>query len=223
MDLTLYMIFSILETSAMFYLMFKVFKIDLFPGQILFASAIMAFTSYTLRTFYEQPVIDIFVQNLLMLCFVWMLFRIHIFYAVIITGMTYHTYSIIQFSYYSLLDKMGFFNSSIPYILNTSTFALQSISALTAILIGWLVYNKRKGFDFIPDKPSGRIRLNPRDKVLFAISLPSSFIFTFTVYFTVFLQKPIYMVIIFIYVFILFAYLYFSYKKDRREDEHFSV
>lgn len=79
LDFVLYMVFSILETSAMFYLAFKVFKIDVYPVEMIFASTIMAFVSFVLRNDYEMVLTDVLFQYLLTFCFMWLLFRIHIF------------------------------------------------------------------------------------------------------------------------------------------------
>lgn len=79
LDFVLYMVFSILETTAMFYLAFKVFKIDVYPKEILFAGALMAFVSYVLRNDYGLILTDVAIQYLLTFCFLWLLFRIHIF------------------------------------------------------------------------------------------------------------------------------------------------
>lgn len=43
LDFILFMIFSILETYAMFFLAFKIFKIDLYHKEMVFASFIMGF------------------------------------------------------------------------------------------------------------------------------------------------------------------------------------
>ncbi|QQZ60832.1 hypothetical protein JI735_31030 [Paenibacillus sonchi] len=49
LEFVLFMVFSVLETYAMFYLAFKVFKIDIYFKEILFASLLMGFISYVLR------------------------------------------------------------------------------------------------------------------------------------------------------------------------------
>lgn len=102
MDIVLYMGFSILEVCAMFYMIFRIFKIDIMVKEFIFASTIMAFISYVLRAEYQLPYVDVMIQASLMLSFMWMLFRIHIFYATILTGMAYQIYMLIQTMYYFL-------------------------------------------------------------------------------------------------------------------------
>lgn len=43
LDFVLFIILSVLESSALFYLGFKLFKIDLYSKEIIFAGIIMAF------------------------------------------------------------------------------------------------------------------------------------------------------------------------------------
>ena len=67
MDIVLYMGFSILEVCAMFYMIFRIFKIDIMVKEFIFASTIMAFISYVLRAEYQLPYVDVMIQASLML------------------------------------------------------------------------------------------------------------------------------------------------------------
>lgn len=219
-DFIYFMIFSMLETCAMFYLMFKLFKIDLLPKEMLLSAVVMSFTSHTLRTMYGFLYLDVIVQFGLMLCFVWMLFRIHIFYAGIMTGMAYQAYALIQTSSYFLFAQLERFSIPFPNVSSISLYILQAFSAGTAFLIGWWVSEKRKGFDFVPDKPSVRIRMKKRDVVLLALNLPSFLVIVLTMYLIENVQR-IYYGIPFVYAAVLALYLHLSYKKDRNQDEDF--
>ncbi|WP_213583786.1 hypothetical protein [Paenibacillus sp. J2TS4] len=206
----------------MFYFIFVLFKIDIYPKEMIFASLIMSFISYVLRTVYELPQMDVIVQVLLMFCFIWLLFKIHVFYAAILTGMAYQAYMFIQGLYYFIMDSAGLFDVGLPYILSICTFVLQTLSAATAIGIGYFLSIKRKGFDFVPDKPSGKIAVKTWEKVLFALNIPSVIIVLLTMYFASNLST-LFFVVPLVNAIILYGYLYFAYKKDRAEDEHFSV
>lgn len=188
--------------------MFKVFKIDIFHKEIIFSSILMSGISYTLRMDYNVAGLDVAIQIILMFLLVWMLFRIHIFYALIMTLITYQAYMLIQTLYYYALgyNSHGFF----------SIYFLQIMSALTAILIGLYVTKKRKGFDFVPDSPTSKVVIKTREKILFILMLPSIFVMTSTIYITEHLSE-IYIIIPFIHAAILFGYVFHSYKKDRSE------
>lgn len=221
-DFILFMLFSVIETCAMFFLMFRIFKIDLMPKEMVFASLIMAFVSYTLRAVYEIPSLDVPIQLALMLAFVWMLFRIHIFYTTIMIGMTYQAYFLIQTGYYYLFKFLGGFDTLLPIISSNITYFMQIISAATAFTIGIYVLKKRKGFDFVPDKPRGRLYLQRRDKILLALSIPSFSVVSFT-FFLIERLHEVFFLIQAVCAVVLYGYLYMSYMRDRSEDDDTSL
>jgi hypothetical protein len=212
------MIFSILETYAMFFLAFKIFKIDLYHKEMVFASFIMGFFSYSIRIYHGMFPLDIFSQYALMFCFMWMLFRIHPFYASILTGMVYQSYTLIQTSLMYLLDSVITMPLNILDPITKNMMTMQILSALAAILIGMYVGHKRIGFDFVPDKPDVKINPTTSEKILFALNLPTVIVVTSLTYF--FLSSFFYLIPIF-YGILLWGYLYFSYKKDRNNYESF--
>ncbi|WP_128083515.1 hypothetical protein [Paenibacillus sp. DMB5] len=217
LEFLLYMFFSVLETFAMFFLAFSLFKIDFYPIEMIFAGVIMAFFSFVIRVNYKWVEADIIVQYALMFCFFWMLFRIHLFYAAILTGMAYQTYSFIQVVFIILFNRVGFFSTHTFYGIDISAYFMQITSAATGILMGLYIVRKRKGFDFVPDKPNGLIKISRREKLLFILNLPTAAIVISIMYLFnsgYFLAVPI------IYGFLLSCYLYLSYTKDRSEDEY---
>ncbi|AIQ69956.1 hypothetical protein [Paenibacillus graminis] len=220
LEFVLFMVFSVLETYAMFYLAFKVFKIDFYHKEMIFAGCIMGFFSYVIRVEYHLVEIDIIVQYLLIFCFFWMLFRIHFFYAAILTGMTYQAYTFIQLMYIVILDKAGLFSAQAFYGIDIDTNLLQILSSTTALGIGYYSGRRRKGFDFIPDKPNGLIKTTKREKFLFVLNLPTAGLIIFIMHLfnsNYFLAAPL------IYAFLLFCYIYLAYSKDRSGHEYIKL
>lgn len=220
LDFVLYMLFSILETYAMFYLAFKVFKIDVFPVEMIFAATLMAFVSFVLRNDYKLILTDVFFQYLMTFCFIWLLFRIHIFYAAIMTGLTYLSYMLIQSTCYFLIH-FTFLTSIKPPFMTASVYIIQVISALLSITIGFYVGKYRKGFDFVPDKQNVKVRIEIREIKLFFLSAPSILL---VILMMILSQKysQFFLLIPVINVILLYAYLYLSYKKDRSHNEFIS-
>lgn len=212
LDFVLYMIFSVVESSALFYFAFKVFKIDLYGKEILFAGLIMAFFSHTIRTVYHLSELDAIVQYTLVFCFLWQLFRIHIFYAAIMTGMAYQTYMLIQSLLFLLLGITRASSYDWP-VTSANAYILQVSTALIIFLVGFYIGKRRKGFDFIPDKPAGKLTIGYREKVLFALSFPSIFVVVLMLY--LFNELSSYFIFIpILYALILYSYLYLSRQKD---------
>lgn len=220
LDFVLYMVFSILETTAMFYLAFKVFKIDVYPKEILFAGALMAFVSYVLRNDYGLILTDVAIQYLLTFCFLWLLFRIHIFYAAIMTGLTYLSYMLIQSTCYFLIN-FTFLTSAEPPFMTSSVYILQVISAALTIFIGFYIGKHRKGFDFVPDKQNVKVKIAHREIKIFILSAPSIF---FVILMMILTQRysQFFFLIPVVNFILLYAYLYLSYKKDRTSHEFIS-
>ncbi|MEK3878718.1 MULTISPECIES: hypothetical protein [unclassified Paenibacillus] len=220
LDFVLYMVFSILETSAMFYLAFKVFKIDVYPVEMIFASTLMAFVSFVLRNDYEMVLTDVFFQYLLTFCFIWLLFRIHIFYAVSMTGLTYLAYMFIQSSCYLFMKLIGLYQVGLPYT-SIAVYVLQFISATAAITIGTYIGKKKKGFDFVPDKQNVKVKIEQREIKILILSAPS---LIFVILLVILTEKysQYFFLMPMIYAVLLYAYLYLSYKKDRTHNEFIS-
>ncbi|OBZ18901.1 hypothetical protein A8L34_04955 [Bacillus sp. FJAT-27264] len=212
LDFVLFMFFSVIESSALFYFAFKVFKIDLYIKEMIFAGFIMAFFSYTIRIVYGLDEIDILVQYLLVFCFLWQLFRIHIFYAAIMTGMAYQTYMLIQSLVYLILNRTLITTLHVPTN-SIRTYFLQCLSALLVFSIAFYVGKKRKGFDFIPDKPDGKINISRSEKILFTLSFPSITMVVLMLY--LFNNtSPYFSLMPLFYAIILYSYLYLSRKKN---------
>ncbi|WP_189024712.1 hypothetical protein [Paenibacillus albidus] len=216
-DFMLYMGLSILETTAMLFLTFKIFKIDIYMKEILFAGIIMAFISYVLRHDYGLAQVDILTQYILAFCFIWLLFRTHIFYAAIMNGLSYLCYTLIQSTYLLTMNLTGFFHLKFPSVTG-STYLLQILPAVTTIIIGLYIGKKRKGFDFVPDKPYGRIIINKRDIILFAVSVPSVILVLAMIYLAEHYSQFFFLIPL-MYGIILNVYLRISYKKDRGDYE----
>ncbi|MDF9840458.1 hypothetical protein M2105_001457 [Paenibacillus sp. PastF-1] len=214
LDFSIYMFFSVLETFAMFLLAFRVFKIDLYIIEIIFASLIMAFVSFVLRHDYSMALTDVVIQYLLTFCFLWLLFRIHAFYATIMTGLMYLSYMLLQSVCYLIMNFTGFYSLPFPYT-TMGVNILQCISASLTIFISFYINKHRKGFDFVPDKRSVRVQINSKEFILFALTLPSLLIIIFI--FQISRQySSFYFFLPLAYGALLCAYLYLSYKKDRR-------
>ncbi len=201
-------LFSSLECYAMYFLMFKLFKIDIYDKEMIFSSILMSVLSFFIREQYQTPNWDVFFQIVLMFLLVWMLFRIHFFYSIIMTVITFQAYMALQTGFYFIL---GFHKGS-----PISIYGLQLVTALVTIGLGWLVKKKRLGFDFIPDSPNYKISLKTKDIILFILTIPAIFFLTSTIYITQNFEDVLILLPV-CHGIILISYLFISYRKDRSE------
>lgn len=215
-DFAVFMVMSVLESSAVFYLAFKIFKIDLYPKEIVFVGIVMAFISYVLRNTYQLSEMDVIVQYALMICFMWLLFRIHLFYAIIMTGMSYQLYMLIQSLLFLFMESLGISDFQFHHV-TIGIYLLQVFNVAGAFGIGYWVGKRRKGFDFIPDKPDEKIHIGTQEKVLFILSVPSVLAVLLMLRLAQNNSKLFFCVPLF-YALILFGYLILSNKKNRGDD-----
>ncbi|MEC0209585.1 hypothetical protein ABEX47_17005 [Paenibacillus ehimensis] len=217
-DFILFMVFSIMETMAMYYLMFRLFKFDMYPVSIVFASAVASFISYTIRIKYDFSSIDIIIQIILMFMFVWLLFRVNAFYAGIMTSTTYLSYVLLQMLYYLLMKHIGFFDARAPFLNEYGTYVLQVITAFTAWSLGFWIKTKRKGFDFVPHSPFGLVKMNKINISLLSLNVLGFFGLA-AIFYSFLLNKSIQLIYLsLILTLIMYFILYLSYKKDRSDE-----
>ncbi|WP_025688540.1 hypothetical protein [Paenibacillus zanthoxyli] len=212
-NLIFYLFFSVLDTASLFYIALKLFKIDLYLKEIIFASLIMAFCSYVIRVEHGYAYLDVFIQFVLFICFLWMLFRIHVFYATIMAGTAQQAFMLVQSLFYIVINITGIYQRNFP-IVSTGIILMQLITDSFVIFIGYYIGKKRKGFDYIPDKPDARLIISKRDIILFTLSVPSVACLFLMMYFLKNLYQFAFIVPLF-YGTILIGYLYLSNKKDR--------
>lgn len=208
------MVFSVVETYALYFLAFSVFKIDQYPFEMIFSSLIMAFFSYILRETYDLTQVDLFLQYFLLFCFLWMLFRINLFYAAVMTGFAYQAYASLQTITYLVIKSFGSLPSTFGGKESISVYLLQLLTALFSISIGHIVQRKRKGFDFVPDKQSARVKIGKKEIALLLLNIPSLILVSLTLLISNYLNS-FYIILPMIYVIFLFIYLRISYQKDR--------
>lgn len=151
MDIIQFLSFSVIEWLALIILTFAMFKFPLkgYWGQILLTSAVMAFFSYFVFQIIDRHFAT-FLQPPILFLFFWQMFRIHIFYAGLMTVYGYLGYLFIQ--YFILLTMImfgfpleNFYPNEIP------AYILQIVTIVLVIIIARNLYKSRIGFSFVPD------------------------------------------------------------------------
>jgi hypothetical protein len=217
MEFILFMLFSTLETAAMYYLMFRIYKFDIYALSIFFTSLIASYISYTLRVHYQLPGVDMLVQILLMTAFVWLLFRVPLFYAALMTGTAYISYILIQLAYYLALNTSGLI-ATVPQLDAAGTYLMQSLSLLTAWWIGWIVHRRGKGFSFVPHNPNEKVVLDRRSMILLYLYVPALLCAGLLYYLISTSRYSLFFLIPAVLGLVLAAMVFWSYRRDRIDD-----
>ncbi|NEW09158.1 hypothetical protein GK047_24595 [Paenibacillus sp. SYP-B3998] len=149
MDFFWFMALGTIETAAIYYLFFRMFNFGLYVTTIFFASVLATFISYTLRIEYGSASLDFIVQVVLMIAFCKQLFKIQVFYSIVMVSMGYVAYSAIQIIIYMGMNAWDGI-SDIPNPTSMETYILQFLSAGIAFGVGWLIKKTNRGFTFVP-------------------------------------------------------------------------
>lgn len=217
MDFLLFMLFSVFETIALYYLTFALFRFELNPILIVFASMIASYISFTMREVYHLASLDVLLQLFLMFAFIWLLFRVHAFYAGVMAIMGFVAYVGLQILLYYLFGEFGLF-SGVPGPSGLNIYILQIVTGSFAVLIGWLLYYKKLGFSFIPDGYWRNFKWKRANRLLFLLYIPA-IIPLALLYFLLQMQSDHVVLAIPIFLgFVLMALLYWAYRKDFSND-----
>ncbi|MBD2865801.1 hypothetical protein [Paenibacillus oceani] len=158
MEVMRFLLFSSLEWLALFILTFAMFKFPYrgFWGQIILCSVLLSFLSYVLfDVLHLRPLAPIIQLPLVIIC-TWQVFRVHLFYAALMTTYGYNGYAFIQILFIVVMKGAGL---TFQELISTPYFSiLQNATIVVTLLIGWFVHKRRLGFSFIPDFELVRVK-----------------------------------------------------------------
>ncbi|MEF3304064.1 hypothetical protein [Paenibacillus sp. GYB003] len=148
----LFLLFSSLEWMALIMLALAMFRFPLRGnvGQVVFTSFLLSLLSYFVFRTMEINALATVLQPPAVFLFFWQMFRIHYFYAAIVTIYGYLGFAVLQLCVYFAFDLSGIaFSEIVP-----NTFAgylLQVVSVSLICGIALLLYKYRIGYSFVPD------------------------------------------------------------------------
>ncbi|MEF3304063.1 hypothetical protein [Paenibacillus sp. GYB003] len=156
----MFLLFSSLEWMALIMLALAMFRFPLRGnvGQVVFTSFLLSLLSYFVFRTMEMRVLATVLQPPVVFLFFWQMFRVHYFYAAIVTIYGYLGYLVLQVPIYIGFDLLG-----VPYselLPNTlAGYATQLISVtLVGLLVGTL-YKYRIGYSFVPECENRKVQL----------------------------------------------------------------
>ncbi|CAH1225122.1 hypothetical protein PAECIP111893_05220 [Paenibacillus plantiphilus] len=215
-----FILLSAPEYIAVLFLTFALFRIKPqgFYPHIVFVSFILGNVSYATRADEAMAVWSSSLQMLVAVVCMWLLFRIPLFYAMIITTVTNVTYGFFQ-----LLFFTGYLNYAIISFEEVSSGSLVGyIVPLSSILFTFLVILIIRRFnlsiDWIPNNPRARVPMN-RGNIGFLVIT----VVILMGYSTIFLwwsNGPVYIFqgITIVLIILLLCLIYMSRRKDQADD-----
>ncbi len=221
LNFTLFMILSVAEVVANVILMFTIFRIPKkhYLMHAVFMGIVMSYISHNVRNIEELTSFAIIIQVTLQFLFVWLMYRIQVFYSLIISILSYFIYGIVQLLLIFLLNAVGIIEmdqlSTNIYI----GYCLQLLTVILVIIISEVLERKQIGFNFVPHSEFAPIELS-KGNILFTVVIVLCVVaFQMLYYFSVkhnFLEGFIEWLIISIILAVVLIFL--AIKKEKSDD-----
>lgn len=217
MDFIMFNLISMFENVAAFCLMFALFRFRVkeYFIHILFAAFLMSQLSYYMRTVFELGNIVPFMSMIMMFLMMWLLFRVQVYYAGIMSLVTYIAFSSIQAMLVLAQLSTGMLEAIEPF--STAAYINQLITALLSFIVSWFLFRRRLGFTFVPFSESSPLRIKGENLwYIFLIIFIS--IFTGLNYYWFFIKVDHILLVSVMFLISLCLLLYLSLRKERLDD-----
>lgn len=215
-DIIIFTVISSIEYISIMILIFTIFRFQYFhlKPQILFISIALSYVSYSMRTD-DMALVTPFVQLLLLILFLWMIIKVHPFYAIIMGTLGYITYGLLQ-------GGLLYLFSQFPIPLEAMTWPMYGLAILTSsltICISLWLKRRNLGFSFVPTSDYLRVKLKKQEVYEFMFTIFFSVLGAAVCYgFYLFDVNPLFlfftMLILVLCISILF---YLSHQKEMRD------
>jgi hypothetical protein len=130
---------------------------------------VMAQSSYLMRFMFHLDSITPIIMLLWFVVFFWRLFRIHPFYALLMTVTGYLGYLVIQSSLLFILQIPFTLDEIVGSLLNIKL--VQVTSSTVTLLIAYWLMERRIGFSFVPDRLDEKVEMSGLNLLLLLISI----------------------------------------------------
>ncbi|MFD0716584.1 hypothetical protein [Paenibacillus sp. GCM10027626] len=204
------------ESIAGFVLILAIFMFPVRTYLIptIFAAIVMAQTSYLAREVLNLDSITPLLMLGWIIVVIWMLFRVHIFYALLMAVTGYVCYGAMQLI---LIFLCQFF---IDLDTLTTGFnqlkVIQIITSTVSMIIAIIFIKKRIGFSFVPDRKTEKVTYIGVNRILLYVLIGASLIIAAVSYF-VHDGKFSFLLYIFSFILVILIVLYLAIWKERRD------
>jgi hypothetical protein len=218
MELWRFLLFSSLEYVGMIVLMFAVFRFS-FRGFIPHTVFICLFLSFISHYFRE---IDLgryatLAQEILFVVCIYLLYRVPVFYAIIMGTVGYQAYVTLQILLFLFLNKLGFITGEeLNYDNENGIFNLFINLAVIACL-AFLFHRKGWGFTFIPTGNFGRIKMTGLNISILLLSMINVCNILLLHYYYSENRLHVFFLLSFVQLALLLGLIYYSIRKERQD------
>jgi hypothetical protein len=218
MNFLFFNLVSTIENIAAIILLLSIFKyrvLDYFPQTIL-SGLILSLISHTMRFEFNDSNWVPFVSIITLFLFIWIAFRVALFYALIISVVGYVAYSLIQAILVFILHSLGYLSletAQQPYALQA--YIMQLITSIVAFSISYLLTRKNYGFNWVPYSSTAKFKLTRDNVILIIVTIISVIVVGLVFY--LFLSGYLHVFAIFVLFFIVLALLFYLARKQEEK------
>lgn len=169
MEVVTFLFFSMLEWFALILLTFAMYRFEVRDsiGQILFASFLLSFFSYTLFNVLDLRQFATLIQPIVVFVFFWQMFKFPVFYAGLCVVNGYLGYCLVVSLLYGILGQFGItVTPSTP-----TSYVIQSLTAVIVLIIIYVILKNRLGFSFIHQRQLTKVYLSGTNLRLLLLTL----------------------------------------------------
>lgn len=208
------LIVSALEFYVNFILTLIIFRFSVrsYLNHTIFGSVLLSQLSFFLYNYSVTNSMAPVIQLIIIILFLWLMFRVQIFYACAMGIFGFLIYILIQSGIVALMS-LGFTLEQI----NTDyaiTKIMQLLTIVVSLLVGFLLHRKRIGFSFIPDNDRQKINW-VKQNILLLISIIATLVIFPVIHYFVVSGTSLYFYIASVAVaLIVGVFLYFTIRKE---------
>lgn len=219
MDFIWFNLFSTVESVGMFVLMLAMFRFKLkeYIYHIVYASILLSLGSYFMRVHFELPEYFTLLYIILSFLFVWLMFRVQVFYAAVMAVTGLITSLILQglIIFVSINLKLYTMADIAPFTM--LAYINQLIVFVISLLISWLLIRKRLGFTFVPFSESIRIKAT-RDNIIYFVMVVFSVVASAAHLYWALQGFHSFLFVIFLQLVIFMCLIYVAIRREKRDD-----
>jgi hypothetical protein len=219
MELWRFLLFSSLEYVGMIVLMFAVFRFS-FRGFIPHTVFICVLLSFISHYFRENGLVNYstLVQVVLFVICIYLLYRLHWYYSIVMGVTGFQTYSTVQACIVLVLSRMGLISIDKMSYSNFDGLLLVAVQLIVMFVISVLFHIKGWGFTFIPTGSIARVKFTQINVSILFLSMLSVLFVGASFYFYGQNQMHLFVFLSVIQLIILVGLIYYSLRKERMDN-----
>lgn len=220
MNFAIFTMISSLEYVAVLAFIAALFRFRYFlkmKTHIFMVCVLLSYVSYTTRTVYGLAIESTLIQVGLLTLFIWLLFRVQVYYSLLMALTGHVAYGVVQFLLIFLFTFSGIFTLNDLESIKWPSHILPIATSIVFFLISIFVIKKNWGFSFVPDR-TDEIYGNYKRNTLILLVITASFVLLSTLHrIGITLISNLYVSTL-IYVIAFLVLIILSIRKERSND-----